>query len=116
MSDPEKRLVALAAMLLAVEAGWQAALMAPTQILAEQHYLNFKRLLEPLEFPSPLRTADRNEDTAPLPLFALRRVGERTRPLVHFRRLPPESLRRDAGADAGRVCSPDHRRDACASV
>jgi ATP-dependent DNA helicase RecG len=43
-----KTLVALAAMLLTVEAGWQAALMAPTQILAEQHYLNFKRLLEPL--------------------------------------------------------------------
>ena len=65
-----KTLVALAAMLLAVEAGWQAALMAPTQILAEQHYLNFKKLLEPLGIPIALRTADRNEDTAPLPLFA----------------------------------------------
>ncbi len=64
-----KTLVALAAMLLAVEAGWQAALMAPTQILAEQHYLNFKTLLEPLEIPVALRTSDRNEDTAPLPLF-----------------------------------------------
>jgi REP element-mobilizing transposase RayT len=65
-----KTLVALAAMLLAAEAGWQAALMAPTQILAEQHYLNFKKLLEPLGIPIALRTADRNEDTAPLPLFA----------------------------------------------
>ncbi len=65
-----KTLVALAAMLLTVEAGWQAALMAPTQILAEQHYLNFKRLLEPLGIPIALRTAARNEDTAPLPLFA----------------------------------------------
>ena len=65
-----KTLVALAAMLLVVEAGWQAALMAPTQILAEQHYLNFKRLLEPLGIPIALRTADRNEDTVPLPLFA----------------------------------------------
>jgi ATP-dependent DNA helicase RecG len=65
-----KTLVALAAMLLAVEAGWQAALMAPTQILAEQHYLNFKKLLEPLGIAIALRTADRNEDTAPLPLFA----------------------------------------------
>ena len=68
-----KTLVALAAMLLAVEAGWQAALMAPTQILAEQHYLNFKKLLEPLGIPIALRTADRNEDTAPLPLFAPRK-------------------------------------------
>src|SRR5262249_36786782 len=33
-----KTVVAVAAMLLAVEAGYQAALMAPTQILAEQHH------------------------------------------------------------------------------
>ena len=65
-----KTVVALAAMLLAVESGWKAALMAPTQILAEQHYLNFKKLLEPLGIPIALRTADRNEDTVPLPLFA----------------------------------------------
>ena len=65
-----KTLVALAAMLLTVETGWQAALMAPTQILAEQHYLNFKRLLEPLGIQVALRTASRSEDTAPLPLFA----------------------------------------------
>src|SRR6202021_913813 len=32
----------------AVEAGEQAALMAPTQILAEQHALNLRRWLEPL--------------------------------------------------------------------
>ena len=36
-----KTVVAIAAMLLAVEAGFQAALMAPTQILAEQHYAVF---------------------------------------------------------------------------
>jgi RecG-like helicase/REP element-mobilizing transposase RayT len=71
-----KTLVALAAMLLAAEAGWQAALMAPTQILAEQHYLNFKKLLEPLGIPIALRTADRNEDTAPLPLFAQARGAQ----------------------------------------
>ena len=35
-------------MLLAVEAGFQAALMAPTQILAEQHYRFLRRWLEPL--------------------------------------------------------------------
>ncbi len=35
-------------MLRAVEAGEQAALMAPTQILAEQHALNLRRWLEPL--------------------------------------------------------------------
>jgi ATP-dependent DNA helicase RecG len=43
-----KTFVALYAMLKAVEAGEQAALMAPTQILAEQHALNLRRWLEPL--------------------------------------------------------------------
>ena len=43
-----KTVVAIAAMLLAVEAGFQAALMAPTQILAEQHYAVLRRWLEPL--------------------------------------------------------------------
>ena len=43
-----KTFVAMAAMLLAVDSGCQAALMAPTQILAEQHYLTFRRWLEPL--------------------------------------------------------------------
>ncbi|MEI6351484.1 MAG: ATP-dependent DNA helicase RecG [Verrucomicrobiota bacterium] len=63
-----KTVVALSAMLLAVEAGFQAALMAPTQILAEQHYLNFKRWLEPLGVRIALRTGSRQEDNA-LPLF-----------------------------------------------
>ena len=63
-----KTVVALAAMLLAVEAGFQAALMAPTQILAEQHYAVLRRWLEPLGVPVSLRTGARTED--PLPLFA----------------------------------------------
>jgi len=63
-----KTVVALSAMLLAVEAGFQTAIMAPTQILAEQHYLNFKRWLEPLGVRIALRTGSRKEETA-LPLF-----------------------------------------------
>jgi ATP-dependent DNA helicase RecG len=39
-----KTLVALLAMLAAVEAGGQAALLAPTEILAKQHYALFQRL------------------------------------------------------------------------
>jgi ATP-dependent DNA helicase RecG len=65
-----KTLVALSAMLLCVESGQQAALMAPTQILAEQHYLNFRRLLEPLGLSIALRTGARREEAGPLPLFA----------------------------------------------
>jgi ATP-dependent DNA helicase RecG len=46
-----KTIVTLFAMLLAVENGYQAALMAPTEILAEQHYQNVSRLLEGIEIP-----------------------------------------------------------------
>ena len=44
-----KTVVALFAMLLAVENDFQAALMAPTELLAEQHAATLTRLLEPLE-------------------------------------------------------------------
>lgn len=43
-----KTVVATAALLRAVGGGAQGALMAPTEILAEQHYLTLRRLLEPL--------------------------------------------------------------------
>ena len=42
-----KTAVALEAMLIAVEAGAQAALLAPTEILARQHYETIRRLLAP---------------------------------------------------------------------
>lgn len=63
-----KTLVALSAMLLAVEAGYQAALMAPTQILAEQHYLTACRMFERLNLRISLRTGNRREEEF-LPLF-----------------------------------------------
>lgn len=56
-----KTFVAIAAMLLAIDSGVQAALMAPTQILAEQHYLTFCRWLEPLNIRIALRTSNRSE-------------------------------------------------------
>ncbi len=43
-----KTLVAVAAMLAAVDGGHQAALMAPTEVLAEQHFAGIRRLLEGL--------------------------------------------------------------------
>lgn len=43
-----KTIVAVLSALQAVDSGYQAALMAPTEILAEQHYLKLKPLLEPL--------------------------------------------------------------------
>ena len=56
-----KTFVAMAAMLLAIDSGCQAALMAPTQILAEQHYLIFRRWLEPIGVRVALRTGNRDE-------------------------------------------------------
>ena len=64
-----KTVVAIAAILLAVESGFQAAFMAPTQILAEQHYTVLGRWLEPLGIRIALRTAARQEETF-LPLIA----------------------------------------------
>ncbi|WP_107879429.1 ATP-dependent DNA helicase RecG [Neisseria animaloris] len=43
-----KTIVAALAALTAIEAGSQVAVMAPTEILAEQHYLKFKQWFEPL--------------------------------------------------------------------
>ncbi|MGX7925919.1 ATP-dependent DNA helicase RecG [Tsuneonella sp. HG094] len=43
-----KTVVALEAMLIAVEGGAQAALLAPTEILARQHYETLRRMLAPI--------------------------------------------------------------------
>src|SRR5271157_1835340 len=45
-----KTIVALQAAILAIENGYQVALMAPTEILATQHYLYTKALLRPLPY------------------------------------------------------------------
>jgi len=51
-----KTIVALLAMLDAVEAGYQASLMAPTEILAGQHYINMHGLLKGLGLKTELLT------------------------------------------------------------
>ncbi len=45
-----KTLVAILSALLAIENGYQVALMVPTEILAQQHYVGAKKLLEPFGF------------------------------------------------------------------
>lgn len=52
-----KTIVALITMLMAVENGYQAALMVPTEVLAEQHYLSLSYLLEPLKIEPLLLTS-----------------------------------------------------------
>ncbi|HET8577829.1 MAG TPA: ATP-dependent DNA helicase RecG [Methylomirabilota bacterium] len=51
-----KTVVAALAILTAIEAGYQAALMAPTEILAEQHFMTLTQLLGALEVPVVLLT------------------------------------------------------------
>ena len=89
-----KTVVAIAAMLLTVEAGFQAALMAPTQILAEQHYAVLRRWLEPLGVSVSLRTGVRTED--PLPLFA--GASARSSGITGCQPVVPESLSGTSGA------------------
>jgi len=45
-----KTVVAALSAVEAIASGWQAAVMAPTELLAEQHYRNFRDWLEPLGY------------------------------------------------------------------
>ncbi|MEE9169296.1 MAG: ATP-dependent DNA helicase RecG [bacterium] len=61
-----KTIVALTAMLIAVENGYQTGLMAPTEILAEQHYLTVRQWLDELGVSAALlvggqRKSERDE-------------------------------------------------------
>ncbi|MFN0090699.1 MAG: ATP-dependent DNA helicase RecG [Acidimicrobiales bacterium] len=48
-----KTVVAVSALLVAVQGGMQGALMAPTEVLAEQHHLGIRRMLEGFSTPDP---------------------------------------------------------------
>jgi RecG-like helicase/REP element-mobilizing transposase RayT len=100
-----KTVVAIAAMLLAVEGGYQAAFMAPTQILAEQHYDVLRRWLEPLGVRVALRTAARQEQSGPLPLFVRARNSGNAATVLGS---APVS---GAGAVVSTARTPDKQRD-----
>ena len=54
-----KTIVAIQAAILAIENGYQVALMAPTEILATQHYLYTRALLQPLPYQIDLLISGR---------------------------------------------------------
>jgi ATP-dependent DNA helicase RecG len=54
-----KTAVAACAALMALESGFNVALMAPTEILAEQHFRNFSKWFEPLGIKIELQTGSR---------------------------------------------------------
>ncbi len=64
-----KSLVAACASLMAIESGFNVAVMAPTEILAEQLWSNFRRWFEPLGITVDLRTGNRKTDQE-LPLLS----------------------------------------------
>ena len=59
-----KTAVAACCALMAIESGFNVALMAPTEILAEQHYANFSGWLRPLGVAVEMQTGSRKTATA----------------------------------------------------
>ncbi len=57
-----KTIVAFEAAIIAIENGYQVALMAPTEILAQQHYLNARRILENAGYRIVLLTGSLEQD------------------------------------------------------
>jgi ATP-dependent DNA helicase RecG len=57
-----KTLVAFEAAIIAIENGYQVALMAPTEILAQQHYFSARQILEPSGYRIVLLTGSLEED------------------------------------------------------
>ncbi len=70
-----KTLVAAAAALMALESGYSAVVMAPTEILAQQLHANFRRWLEPLQIPVHLWTASVKSRSEPGLNLGLSDVG-----------------------------------------
>jgi ATP-dependent DNA helicase RecG len=76
-----KTVVAVAAMMAAVQGGHQGALMAPTEVLAEQHFAGVGALLEGLQVPDMNNLfGDRQ---LRVELLTSRVTGERRRQLLH---------------------------------
>lgn len=66
-----KTVVAAAALVKAVESGFQGALMVPTEILAEQHFINLRRLFQPLGVKVVLLTGSQSRQEREEVLSAL---------------------------------------------
>ena len=62
-----KTIVGFICMLIAIGGGTQAALMAPTEILAQQHYANLKKYADKMNFPIALLTGSvKKKDRKPI--------------------------------------------------
>jgi ATP-dependent DNA helicase RecG len=71
-----KTVVAACASLMALESGFNVALMAPTEILAQQHYTRFREWFEPLGMAVELRTGSRKTFNVQPSTFDFQRSGQ----------------------------------------
>ena len=71
-----KTVVAACCALMTMESGFNAALMAPTEILAEQHYQTFTRWFEPLGVGVELQTGSRKTRSEQPPLTYATRITQ----------------------------------------
>jgi len=74
-----KTVVALYAALVALEGGYQAAVMAPTEVLANQHLLTITQLLHPLSgahsFPNGISAKSADNGASGQPTLAMGQMG-----------------------------------------
>ena len=71
-----KTVVAVAAMMQAVGSGGQAVLVAPTQVLAEQHYASISKMVAKLTDADDKTASEIRENTAPTQVSAIQQTGE----------------------------------------
>ena len=75
-----KTIIALRAMLEIIDSGGQAALLAPTEVLAQQHYKNFQKLLGDLAMQGMLGT---NEEATRVALLTGSILGAARSEILH---------------------------------
>ncbi len=78
-----KTVVAACTALMALESGFNAALMAPTEILAEQHFRNFQKWFEPLSVKVELQTGSRKTSNAEHRTSNIERTADRASRITH---------------------------------
>ncbi len=78
-----KTVVAACCALMVIESGYSVALMAPTEVLAEQHFRTFRDWFAPLHIPVDLRTGSRKTDEVQNQQVDLTRPEPRNTPHAH---------------------------------
>lgn len=78
-----KTVVAVAAMMQAVGSGGQAVLVAPTQVLAEQHYASISKMVAKLTDADDKTASEIRENIATMQASAIQQTGESTQKTIN---------------------------------